>query len=423
MYYSGINQLLNVSLSNIKGELAMESVFMFFCTLLVWLMTPGIALFYGGMVRRKNVLSTAMYSFASMAVISILWVVVGYSLAFAPNNGFIGSFDWSFLNQVGFLPNDLYSDSIPHILFMMFQMTFAVLTVAIISGAFAERMNFAAYLVFIILWSLLVYSPVAHWVWGDDGFLRNLGALDFAGGNVVHISSGATGLVLAIMLGRRKEVDTASPHNLPLALIGGILVWFGWYGFNVGSALTIDNVAMAAFVNTNTAASAGIIGWCLVEWLTNKRPTMLGTISGAIAGLVSITPAAGFVTVPASMLIGFLGGALCFWGVYWLKGKIKYDDALDAFGLHGIGGIWGGIATGLFATTKINEAGANGLFYGNPALLLKQLAAISITIVFVVIVTVIIVSIIKLFLPIRVSEEQEYKGLDLTLHGEKAYQD
>ncbi len=401
----------------------MESVFMFFCTLLVWLMTPGIALFYGGMVRRKNVLSTAMYSFASMAVISILWVIVGYSLAFSPNNGFIGGFEWSFLNQVGFAPNELYSDAIPHLLFMMFQMTFAVLTVAIISGAFAERMNFAAYLVFIVLWSLLVYSPVAHWVWGDGGFLRNLGALDFAGGNVVHISSGITGLVLAIMLGRRKEVDTASPHNLPLALIGGILVWFGWYGFNVGSALTIDNVAMAAFVNTNTAAAAGIIGWCLVEWLTNKRPTMLGTISGAIAGLVSITPAAGFVTVPASMLIGFLGGALCYWGVFWLKGKIKYDDALDAFGLHGIGGIWGGIATGLFATTKINEAGADGLFYGNPSLLFKQLAAISITIVFVAAATVIIVALIKLFLPLRVSEEQEYKGLDLTLHGEKAYHD
>ncbi|WP_099221096.1 ammonium transporter [Listeria costaricensis] len=401
----------------------MESVFMFFCTLLVWLMTPGIALFYGGMVRRKNVLSTAMYSFSSMAIISILWVTIGYSLAFSPGNGFIGGFEWSMLQQVGFAPNDLYSDAIPHILFMMFQMTFAILTVAIISGAFAERMNFVAYLLFIILWSLLVYTPVAHWVWGDGGFLREMGALDFAGGNVVHISSGVTGLVLAIMIGRRKEADTASPHNLPLALIGGILVWFGWYGFNVGSALTIDNVAMAAFVNTNTAAAAGIIGWCAVEWLINKRPTMLGTISGAIAGLVSITPAAGFVTVPSAMLIGFLGGAICFWGVFWLKGKVKYDDALDAFGLHGIGGIWGGIATGLFATTKINPAGADGLFYGGASLLFKQLAAIGITIVFVAIMTALIVMIIKLFVPIRVNEDQEFKGLDLTLHGEKAYQD
>ncbi|WP_430534244.1 ammonium transporter [Listeria rocourtiae] len=401
----------------------MEAVFMFFCTLLVWLMTPGIALFYGGMVRRKNVLSTAMYSFSSMAIISILWVFVGYSLAFAPGNAFIGSFDWTFLHSVGFDANATYSETIPHTLFMMFQMTFAILTVAIISGAFAERMNFAAYLIFIILWSLLVYSPVAHWVWGDGGWLRELGALDFAGGNVVHISSGITGLVLAIILGRRKEAENSSPHNLPLALIGGILVWFGWYGFNVGSALTIDNVAMAAFVNTNSAAAAGIIGWVAVEWMINKKPTMLGTISGAIAGLVSITPAAGFVTVGSALLIGFLGGAICFWAVFWLKGKLKYDDALDAFGLHGIGGIWGGIATGLFATTKINELGADGLFYGNASLLGKQLIAIGSTVVFVAVATIIIIYVIKIFLPIRVDEDQEYKGLDLTLHGEKAYHD
>ncbi|MBC1434459.1 ammonium transporter [Listeria rocourtiae] len=401
----------------------MEAVFMFFCTLLVWLMTPGIALFYGGMVRRKNVLSTAMYSFSSMAIISILWVFVGYSLAFTPGNAFIGSFDWAFLHSVGFDANTTYSATIPHTLFMMFQMTFAILTVAIISGAFAERMNFAAYLIFIILWSLLVYSPVAHWVWGDGGWLRELGALDFAGGNVVHISSGITGLVLAIILGRRKEAENSSPHNLPLALIGGILVWFGWYGFNVGSALTIDNVAMAAFVNTNSAAAAGIIGWVAVEWMINKKPTMLGTISGAIAGLVSITPAAGFVTVGSALLIGFLGGAICFWAVFWLKGKLKYDDALDAFGLHGIGGIWGGIATGLFATTKINELGADGLFYGNANLLGKQLIAIGSTIVFVAVATIIIIYVIKIFLPVRVDEDQEYKGLDLTLHGEKAYHD
>ncbi len=401
----------------------MESVFMFFCTLLVWLMTPGIALFYGGMVRRKNVLSTAMYSFSSMAIVSILWILIGYSLAFSPNNAFIGGFEWSFLHNVGFSSSTLYSDSIPHLLFMMFQMTFAVLTVAIISGAFAERMNFPAYLVFILLWSLLVYAPVAHWVWGEGGFLRELGALDFAGGNVVHISSGVTGLVLAIMIGRRKEADTASPHNLPLALIGGILVWFGWYGFNVGSALTIDQVAMTAFVNTNTAAAAGIIGWGAVEWLMHKRPTMLGTISGAIAGLVSITPAAGFVTIPSAIPIGFIGGMLCFWGVSWLKGKVKYDDALDAFGLHGIGGIWGGIATGLFASIKVNPNGANGLFFGNYTLVAKQIAAISVTVFFVAMLTIVIVAIIRLFLPIRVNEEQETSGLDWTLHGEKAYHD
>ncbi|EUJ29856.1 Ammonia transporter [Listeria grayi] len=401
----------------------MEAVFLFFCTLLVWIMTPGIALFYGGMVRRKNVLSTAMHSFGAMAVISILWVVIGYSLAFSPGNGFIGGTEWAFLHNVGFAANDSYSDALPHILFMMFQMTFAILTVAIISGAFAERMNFSAYLIFIVLWSLFVYAPIAHWVWGDGGWLSKLGALDFAGGNVVHISSGVSGLVLALMIGKRKEADNSAPHSLPLTLIGGTLVWFGWYGFNVGSALTIDNVAMAAFINTNTAAAAGIIGWSAVEWLTNKRPTILGTISGAIAGLVSITPAAGFVSVPGSLIIGLVGGAICFWGVFWLKGKIKYDDALDAFGLHGIGGIWGGIATGLFATLKVNDGGANGLFYGDPSLLLKQVIAIVVTLVFAAAVTAIITLIIKLFVPIRVDQDQEFKGLDLTLHGEKAYQD
>lgn len=401
----------------------MEAVFLFFCTLLVWIMTPGIALFYGGMVRRKNVLSTAMHSFGAMAVISILWVVIGYSLAFSPGNGFIGGTEWAFLHNVGFAANDSYSDALPHILFMMFQMTFAILTVAIISGAFAERMNFSAYLIFIVLWSLFVYAPIAHWVWGDGGWLSKLGALDFAGGNVVHISSGVSGLVLALMIGKRKEADNSAPHSLPLTLIGGTLVWFGWYGFNVGSALTIDNVALAAFINTNTAAAAGIIGWSAVEWLTNKRPTILGTISGAIAGLVSITPAAGFVSVPGSLIIGLVGGAICFWGVFWLKGKIKYDDALDAFGLHGIGGIWGGIATGLFATLKVNDGGANGLFYGDPSLLLKQVIAIVVTLVFAAAVTAIITLIIKLFVPIRVDQDQEFKGLDLTLHGEKAYQD
>lgn len=400
----------------------MESVFVFFCTLLVWIMTPGIALFYGGMVNRKNVLSTAMHSFGAMAVISILWVAIGYSLAFAPGNGLIGGTQWAFLNHVGFAANDGYSDALPHILFMMFQMTFAILTVAIISGAFAERMNFSAYLIFIVLWSLLVYSPIAHWVWGG-GWIGKMGALDFAGGNVVHISSGVSGLVLALILGRRKEADTSTPHSLPLTLIGGTLVWFGWYGFNVGSALTIDNVAMAAFINTNTAAAAGIIGWTAVEWMVNKKPTILGTISGAIAGLVSITPAAGFVSVGGSLIIGLIGGAICFWGVFWLKGKLRYDDALDAFGLHGIGGIWGGIATGLFATLKINDGGANGLFYGDASLLGKQLIAIVVTIAFAAIATTIITYIIKLIVPIRVDEDQEFKGLDITLHGEKAYQD
>lgn len=399
-------------------ELA-DSVFMFVTTMLVWIMTPGIALFYGGMVRSKNVLSTAMHSYMPLAVISILWVVIGYSLAFSPGNSLIGGLDWVGLNGVGFEPGP-YSATIPHSLFMLFQMTFAVLTVAIIAGGVAERMKFSAFLIFTILWSLLVYAPVAHWVWGG-GWLFELGALDFAGGNVVHISSGVAGLVLAIMLGKRKETNNSSPHNLPLTFLGATLIWFGWYGFNVGSALTINAVAMNVFVNTAVAAAAGIIGWLVVERLINKKPTMLGAVSGAIAGLVAITPACGFVTPPAAIIIGLIGGAICFWAIFSLKARLGYDDALDAFGLHGIGGTWGGIATGLFATTSVNEAGANGLFYGDPSLLWKSLIAIVATYVFVAVVTFIIAKVISLFVPLRVNEEDESIGLDIALHGEKAY--
>ncbi len=399
-------------------ELA-DSVFMFVTTLLVWIMTPGLALFYGGMVRSKNVLSTAMHSYMPIAVISILWVVIGYSLAFSPGNSLLGGLDWVGLNGVGFEPGP-FSATIPHSLFMLFQMTFAVIAVSIIAGGVAERMKFSAFLIFSILWSLLVYAPLAHWVWGG-GWLFKLGALDFAGGDVVHISSGVAGLVLAIMLGKRKESTNSSPHNLPLTFIGATLLWFGWYGFNVGSALTINAVAMNVFVNTAVAAAAGIIGWLIIENLINKKPTLLGAVSGAIAGLVAITPACGFVTPPAAIIIGLIGGAICFWGVFSLKSKLGYDDALDAFGIHGIGGTWGGIATGLFATTSVNEAGANGLFYGDPSLLWKNLVAIVATYVFVAVVTFIIASVIKIFVPLRVDEEAESIGLDITLHGEKAY--
>jgi len=400
------------------------SAFMFLATLLVWIMTPGIALFYGGMVKSKNVLSTTMQSFSSIAIVSIIWIIAGYSLAFSTGgNALIGNLDWAGLKGVSFKPNPDYSSDIPHNLFMMFQLTFAILTVAIITGAFAERMRFSSYLIFITLWSLFVYSPVAHWVWGVGGWLRELGVLDFAGGNVVHISSGVTGLVLAIVLGKRKDAQNTTPHNLPLTIMGGALVWLGWYGFNVGSALTLNDVAMIAFINTNTAAAAGIIGWVVVEWLVNKKPTMLGAVSGAIAGLVAITPACGFVTPFASIIIGLVGGALCFWGVSYLKSKLGYDDALDAFGLHGIGGTWGGIATGLFSTVSVNSAGANGLFYGGASLLWKQLVAIGATYVFVALVSFIIIKAIGLVLPIRVNEEEETVGLDITIHGEKAYHD
>ncbi|WP_349346294.1 ammonium transporter [Priestia megaterium] len=399
-----------------------DSVFMFFSALLVWIMTPAIALFYGGMVRSKNMLSTAMYSVGSLAVISVLWIVAGYSLAFSTGgNAFIGNLDWVGLKGVGFTPNGDYSATIPHNMFMMFQLTFAVLTVAIISGAFAERMKFSAFILFAILWSLFVYAPVAHWVWGVGGWLRELGAIDFAGGNVVHISSGVAGLILALVVGKRKNADAAAPHNLPLTLLGGMLIWFGWFGFNVGSSLTINSVAMTAFINTNTAAATGIIGWLVVEWIINKKPTLLGAVSGAIAGLVAITPACGFVTPFASIVIGFIGGAVCFWGIFSLKKKIGYDDALDAFGLHGIGGTWGGIATGLFATTSVNDAGANGLFYGDPSLLWKQLVAIVATYLFVGIATFIIVKVVGLIVSLRTTQEEETLGLDITLHGERAY--
>ncbi|MBE2973575.1 ammonium transporter [Priestia megaterium] len=399
-----------------------DSVFMFFSALLVWIMTPAIALFYGGMVRSKNMLSTAMYSVGSLAVISVLWIVAGYSLAFSTGgNAFIGNLDWVGLKGVGFTPNGDYSATIPHNMFMMFQLTFAVLTVAIISGAFAERMKFSAFILFAILWSLFVYAPVAHWVWGVGGWLRELGAIDFAGGNVVHISSGVAGLILALVVGKRKNADAAAPHNLPLTLLGGMLIWFGWFGFNVGSSLTINSVAMTAFINTNTAAATGIIGWLVVEWIINKKPTLLGAVSGAIAGLVAITPACGFVTPFASIVIGFIGGAVCFWGIFSLKKKIGYDDALDAFGLHGIGGTWGGIATGLFATTSVNDAGANGLFYGDPSLLWKQLMAIVATYLFVGIATFIIVKVVGLIVSLRATQEEETLGLDITLHGERAY--
>ncbi|MFJ5623060.1 ammonium transporter [Peribacillus loiseleuriae] len=399
-------------------ELA-DSVFMFVATMLVWIMTPGIALFYGGMVKSKNVLNTAMHSYMPLAVISILWVTIGYSLSFSEGNAFFGGLDWIGLNGVGFEPGP-YSDTIPHSLFMLFQMTFAVITVSIIAGGVAERMKFSAFLLFTIIWSLLVYAPLAHWVWGG-GWLAQLGTLDFAGGNVVHISSGVTGLVLAIMLGKRKLSGENSPHNLPLTFLGATLIGFGWYGFNVGSALTINEVAMVVFVNTAVAAASGILGWLAIEYVCNKKPTMLGALSGAISGLVAITPACGFVTVPAAIIIGLIGGAVCFWGVSYLKGKLGYDDALDAFGLHGVGGTWGGIATGLFATTSVNPGGANGLLYGGFDLFWKQLIAIVATYIFVAVLTFIIAKVISYLVPLRVNEEDETLGLDISLHGEKAY--
>ncbi|MGN4448065.1 ammonium transporter [Bacillus cereus group sp. MYBK79-1] len=400
-----------------------DTVFMFVTTVMVMLMTPGLALFYGGMVRSKNVLSTTMHSYSAMAIVSIQWIVIGYSLSFGPDwHGLIGTLDWFGLNGVTYAPNPDYSSTIPHNLFMMFQLMFAILTPALISGAFAERMRFSAFLIFILLWTTIVYNPVAHWVWGVGGWLRELGALDFAGGNVVHITSGVAGLVLAIFLGKRKNINGTSPHHLPFTMLGAGLLWFGWFGFNVGSALSLNDIALTAFINTNIAAAASALTWMLSEWLFQSKPTAMGAACGVVSGLVAITPACGFVTPFSALLIGAIGGVLCFGAVFFLKTKFGYDDTLDAFGCHGIGGTWGGIATGLFATTTVNSDGANGLFYGNAALLFKQLIAIGATYAFTIIMTYAIIKIINFFLPVRVDEHEEHMGLDISMHGEKAYE-
>ncbi|MCR8855966.1 MULTISPECIES: ammonium transporter [Bacillus] len=400
-----------------------DTVFLFLATVMVMIMTPGLALFYGGMVRSKNVLSTTMHSYSAMAIVSIQWIFIGYSLSFGPDwNGVIGTLDWFGLQNVTYAPNTDYSATIPHNLFMMFQLMFAILTPALISGAFAERMRFSAFLIFILLWTTIVYNPVAHWVWGVGGWLRELGALDFAGGNVVHITSGVAGLVLAIFLGKRKDVNGSSPHHLPFTLLGAGLLWFGWFGFNVGSALTLNDVALTAFINTNTAAAASALTWILAEWFFQSKPTVMGAACGAVSGLVAITPACGFVTPFSALLIGAIGGVLCFGAVFFLKHKLGYDDALDAFGCHGIGGTWGGIATGLFATTSVNSGGADGLFYGNAALLWKQLAAIGATYAFTIVMTYAIIKGISFFLPVRAHEHEEQMGLDISMHGEKAYE-
>lgn len=399
-----------------------DSSFIFMCTVLVLLMTPALALFYSGMVRSKNVLSTTMHSYTSMALISIQWILIGYTLAFgADHGGFIGGLNFLGLNGVGISPNATYAATIPHSLFMMFQLMFAIITPALISGSFAERLRFPAFLVFTLLWTTFIYDPVAHWVWADGGWIRKLGALDFAGGNVVHITSGVSALVIAIFIGKRKSLKTVRPHNLPLTILGVGLLWFGWFGFNAGSALAFNDVAMNAFITTNTAAAAAGLSWMFAEWIVNKKPTALGFGSGAVAGLVSITPAAGFVTPMASILIGLLGGVICFYSVNFLKRKFGYDDALDAFGCHGIGGTWGGIATGLFATKSVNSAGADGLFYGNAHQLLVQIIGIAATYVYAIAGTLIILFVIKLFMKLRATDEEEELGLDASQHGESAY--
>jgi len=400
-----------------------DTAWLLMATALVMLMTPGLAFFYGGLVRRKNYLSILMQCFIALALISIQWVLFGYSLSFAPGNSIIGGLQWIGLKGVGLAPYTDYAPTIPHQLFMMFQAMFAIITPALIIGAFAERMKFSAFLIFTLLWATFIYDPVAHWVWGIGGWIRDMGALDFAGGTVVHINAGIAALVSAIVVGKRTCYTkyTIAPHNLPFSVLGAGLLWFGWFGFNAGSSLGANGIAVNAFVVTNTAAAAAALCWAFIDWIHNGKPTMLGTISGAVAGLVAITPAAGFVGIGSAILIGLFSSAFCFIAVTFIKHRLGYDDSLDAFGVHGVGGIWGALATGLFASKAVNPAGADGLFFGNAHLLLVQLGATVVTIVYAFVGTFIIYKIIDAVIGIRVVDTDEAIGLDLTQHNERAY--
>jgi Amt family ammonium transporter len=391
---------------------------------LVMLMTPALAFFYGGLVRRKNMLSVLMQCLMILCLISLQWVAFGYSLSFGPDHGsVIGGLKWVFLNGVGMAPNADYAPTIPHQAFMVFQMMFAVITPALIIGAFAERMKFSALCVFTLLWATLVYDPVTHWLWGTGGFLKQWGALDFAGGAVVHINAGMTALAAALVLGRRQGYPDgiSPPHNLPFAVLGAGLLWFGWFGFNAGSALGSGSLATGAFVATHIAgATAGVV-WALLDWMKHKRPTTLGMITGMIAGLAAVTPACGFVTPMGAIGIGIGAGIIPWFAVTYVKALLGYDDSLDAFGVHGVGGIWGVIATGLFASKAVNPAGADGLFYGNPGLLWIQLKAVAVTLVYSFVVGFALLKLVDAFMKARVGEHEERVGLDLTMHREAAY--
>jgi ammonium transporter, Amt family len=393
-------------------------------TALVLAMTaPGLALFYGGMVRSKNALGTIMQSFIILCLISVQWVLWGYSLAFGPDKGhIIGGLEWLGLNGVGLDPNADYGATVPHQAYMIFQMMFAVITPALITGAFAERMKFSSFLVFTLLWATLIYDPLAHWVWAVGGWVRNLGALDFAGGTVVHISSGFSALACAFVLRPRLGYgkEHMAPHNLPMTVLGACLLWFGWFGFNAGSAVASGALATSAFVVTNTATATAALAWMVAEWMYRGKPTVLGAASGAVAGLVAITPASGFVGPMPSVVIGIGAGVFCYLAVLW-KSKCRYDDSLDVVGIHGIGGMWGALATGLFASKAINPAGADGLFYGNPAQFGIQALAVLISVVFAFVGTFVILKLVDGLMGLRVSEEAERMGLDISQHEERAY--
>ncbi|MCZ6528190.1 MAG: ammonium transporter [Candidatus Dadabacteria bacterium] len=399
-----------------------DTAWMLTATVLVLLMTiPGLFLFYGGLVRAKNALSTIMHSFMIVALVSVQWVLIGYTLAFGPDvSGIIGNLDWLGLSGVGPEPSG-YAETIPHYVFMAFQMTFAVITVALITGAFAERIKFSTFIVFVLIWTTIIYDPLAHWVWGG-GWIGSMGALDFAGGTVVHISSGASALAAALIFGKRIGYGRESmpPHFLPFSIIGASLLWVGWFGFNAGSSLAADGLASIAFVTTNTATAAAVLGWVFTEWISRGKPTVLGAATGAVTGLVAITPAAGFVSPLSALLIGLVAGILCYAAVN-MKTRLGYDDSLDVVGVHGIGGTWGCLATGLFASTAVNPGGANGLFFGNPEQLVIQFISVAATWVFAFGGTLVILYVLKAIMGLRVSTEEEVTGLDLSQHGEVAY--
>ena len=403
-----------------------DTAFMLVCAALVLFMTPGLAFFYGGLVRSKNVVNTMMMSFVAMAVVAVQWVLVGYSLAFSPGDGpvgsLVGSLRWFGLSGVGLDPNPDYAGTIPHQLFMIYQAMFAIITPALISGAVVERMRFKAYVLFIVLWSTLVYDVVAHWVWGIGGWLHSMGALDFAGGTVVHINAGVSALVAVLVLGPRSVFPhrATPPHNLTLALLGAGMLWFGWFGFNSGSALASGALATAAFVSTNSAAAAGMLAWIVLDTVVKGKPTAIGAITGAVAGLVAITPACGFVTPLSAVAIGFLVTFVCYW---MLNQRVKWnlDDTLDAFSVHGLGGIFGALVTGVLATKAVNPAGSDGLLYGNAAQLGVQALAVLCTIVYAGGMTFLLLKVVNLVTRVRSEELHEEEGLDLVEHGEKGY--
>jgi len=390
---------------------------------LVMLMTPGLAFFYGGMVRRKNVLGILMQCFIVLGIVTVQWIAYGYSLSFMPGKGFWGGLGWAGLSGVTSAPFPEYAATIPHEAFMIFQAMFAVITPALIIGAFAERMRFSAFLIFTLLWATFVYDPVCHWVWGIGGWLKEMGVLDFAGGTVVHINAGITALVAALVIGKRTGYANkpVPPHNLPFTVLGTALLWFGWFGFNAGSALGANGLAVHTLVVTHTAAATGAITWAFLEWVLNDKPTIFGTITGSIAGLATITAASGFVNVFAAIIIGIAASLVCYWFVAVIKPKLGYDDSLDAFGVHGVGGILGTLATGLFASKAVNPAGADGLFFGNSKQFLIQLAAVGATIVYSLVMSYIILKLVNSIIKVRVTEKEEIVGLDLTQHHENAY--